>query len=137
SERAVRRRPRLGAEAPRRAARHRRQRRARAVDRSARHRLRRHRHVSRRRVAGDGRARHRIGSGATAMTDWRSTPAPSGPSPWTFPAAKTWPDDDLVAMGADLEPTTLVAAYRHGLFPMGLPAATPVMGWWSPDPRGI
>ncbi len=71
------------------------------------------------------------------MTDWRSTPAPIRPSTWTFPAAETWPDADLVAMGADLEPSTLVAAYRHGLFPMGLPAARPVMGWWSPDPRGI
>ena len=28
------------------------------------------------------------------------------------------PDDDLVAIGADLEPGTLLAAYRAGLFPM-------------------
>lgn len=37
-------------------------------------------------------------------------------------------------MGADLEPGTLLAAYRTGLFPM------PVQGhlaWWSPQPRGI
>src|SRR3989442_1034497 len=72
------------------------------------------------------------------MTDWRSTPRPVGHSTWSFPAAESWPDDDLVAMGADLEPSTLVAAYRHGLFPMGLPTGrSPVIGWWSPDPRGI
>ena len=71
------------------------------------------------------------------MTDWRSTPRPVGRSAWTFPAPDSWPDDDLVAMGADLEPATLVAAYRQGLFPMGLPGGRPVIGWWSPEPRGI
>jgi leucyl/phenylalanyl-tRNA--protein transferase len=40
----------------------------------------------------------------------------------------------MVAVGADLAPGTLVAAYRTGLFPM--PAGRRV-GWWSPDPRGI
>ena len=46
--------------------------------------------------------------------------------------------DDLVAVGADLEPGTLLAAYRLGLFPMGLGAAGHrPMGWWSPDPRGV
>ena len=43
--------------------------------------------------------------------------------------------DDLVALGADLEPGTLLAAYRHGLFPM--PADDDTVGWWSPDPRGV
>ncbi len=38
-------------------------------------------------------------------------------------------------MGADLEPGTLLAAYRHGLFPM--PFRKGQIGWWSPDPRGI
>jgi len=38
-------------------------------------------------------------------------------------------------VGADLEPGTLLAAYRHGLFPM--PARRGVVAWWSPDPRGI
>lgn len=37
--------------------------------------------------------------------------------------------------GADLEPGTLLAAYRSGLFPM--PLRKKVIGWWSPDPRGI
>jgi leucyl/phenylalanyl-tRNA--protein transferase len=41
----------------------------------------------------------------------------------------------LVAVGADLEPGTLLAAYRCGMFPM--PVARRRVGWWSPDPRGI
>jgi leucyl/phenylalanyl-tRNA--protein transferase len=41
----------------------------------------------------------------------------------------------LVAVGADLEPGTLLAAYRSGLFPM--PLGRRKLGWWSPDPRGI
>ena len=43
---------------------------------------------------------------------------------------------DQVGVGADLEPGTLLAAYRAGLFPMRLAARGPI-GWWSPDPRGI
>ncbi|MFA5883976.1 MAG: leucyl/phenylalanyl-tRNA--protein transferase [Acidimicrobiia bacterium] len=39
-------------------------------------------------------------------------------------------------MGADLEPGTLLAAYRSGLFPMRLHPGGP-LGWWSPDPRGV
>jgi leucyl/phenylalanyl-tRNA--protein transferase len=42
---------------------------------------------------------------------------------------------EVVGLGADLEPGTLLAAYRSGLFPM--PARRGVMAWWSPDPRGI
>ncbi len=38
-------------------------------------------------------------------------------------------------MGADLEPGTVLAAYRAGLFPM--PARRGLMAWWSPDPRGV
>ncbi len=41
-----------------------------------------------------------------------------------------------MGVGADLEPGTILAAYRHGLFPMPLrrPRA---LAWWSPDPRGV
>ena len=42
--------------------------------------------------------------------------------------------DDLWAVGADLEPGTLLAAYRLGLFPM--PVGTR-LGWFSPLRRGI
>jgi leucyl/phenylalanyl-tRNA--protein transferase len=43
---------------------------------------------------------------------------------------------EVVGVGADLEPGTLLAAYRAGLFPMRLEAGGP-LGWWAPDPRGI
>jgi leucyl/phenylalanyl-tRNA---protein transferase len=38
-------------------------------------------------------------------------------------------------VGADLEPGTLLAAYRSGYFPM--PLRRRRVGWWSPDPRGV
>ncbi len=58
------------------------------------------------------------------------------PSRYEF-ALGTMPDgEDLVAVGADLEPSTLIAAYRRGVFPMPLSRRGPV-GWWSPDPRGV
>lgn len=65
-------------------------------------------------------------------------PVEPPPTPWDLGSARPRPDDDLVAVGADLEPGTLLAAYRFGLFPMGLgeDGAGP-LGWWSPDPRGI
>jgi leucyl/phenylalanyl-tRNA--protein transferase len=48
---------------------------------------------------------------------------------------------EIAGVGADLAPGTLLAAYRHGLFPMRLQARGPFglgpLGWWSPDPRGI
>ena len=40
-----------------------------------------------------------------------------------------------MAVGGDLAPGTLVAAYRRGLFPM--PVERSQLGWWSPDPRGV
>lgn len=43
--------------------------------------------------------------------------------------------DGLCGVGADLAPGTLLAAYRQGLFPM--PVRKRMLGWWSPDPRGI
>jgi len=46
-------------------------------------------------------------------------------------------DDDLVGVGLDLEPETLVVAYRSGLFPMRLHGRRGPLGWWSPDPRGV
>jgi leucyl/phenylalanyl-tRNA--protein transferase len=46
-------------------------------------------------------------------------------------------EGDLVGVGGDLEPDTLVHAYRHGIFPMVVTGMPGVIGWWSPDPRGI
>ncbi len=62
-------------------------------------------------------------------------------SPWQFPQAADLadlPPDDLglVGVGADAEPGTILAAYRHGIFPMPTDPHGP-MGWWSPDPRGV
>lgn len=45
------------------------------------------------------------------------------------------PGANVIGVGADLEPGTLLAAYRSGLFPMHLSDGS--IGWWSPDPRGI
>ncbi len=41
---------------------------------------------------------------------------------------------EIVAIGGDLEPSTLIAAYAQGIFPMKV---EDVLAWWSPDPRGI
>lgn len=60
------------------------------------------------------------------------------PSRYVFDVAAARAGEDLVAVGADLEPGTLLAAYRAGLFPMGLGRqGREPMGWWSPDPRGV
>ncbi len=47
------------------------------------------------------------------------------------------PDSDLIGVGGDLEPATLIAAYRRGLFPMLVNGDPGLLGWWSPDPRAI
>jgi leucyl/phenylalanyl-tRNA--protein transferase len=62
---------------------------------------------------------------------WVPTEPP--PTPWLFrPPGDE--DDDLVGAGADLEPGTVLAGYRLGLFPMPLEGE---LGWWSPVARGI
>lgn len=88
-------------------------------------------------------------------------PVEPEPSPWVFPSRAdlaalpvldepdgedgrddaadgdrdgTHDGSDLVAVGADLAPGTLLAAYRHGLFPM--PEGRGI-GWWSPAHRGV
>jgi leucyl/phenylalanyl-tRNA--protein transferase len=58
------------------------------------------------------------------------------PCVWAFPPAGSAGPDEVVALGADLAPGTLLAAYRAGLFPMPVPGA-PAMVWWSPEPRGV
>jgi leucyl/phenylalanyl-tRNA--protein transferase len=40
-------------------------------------------------------------------------------------------------LGADLEPATVIDAYRRGMFPMGVDELGDRLGWWSPNPRGI
>jgi leucyl/phenylalanyl-tRNA--protein transferase len=59
------------------------------------------------------------------------------PTPWELPdPVDAEPGAELLGVGADLAPGTLLAAYRAGLFPMPLEADGP-LGWWSPDPRGV
>ncbi|MEO7556120.1 MAG: leucyl/phenylalanyl-tRNA--protein transferase [Acidimicrobiales bacterium] len=57
-------------------------------------------------------------------------------SPWAMPNPLGASAEGLAGIGADLEPGTLLAAYRSGLFPMPVTPEGP-MGWWSPDPRGV
>ncbi|HJQ76164.1 MAG TPA: leucyl/phenylalanyl-tRNA--protein transferase [Acidimicrobiia bacterium] len=44
-------------------------------------------------------------------------------------------DGDVVAVGGDLAPGTILQAYRMGMFPMDLPDGH--LGWWSPVDRAI
>jgi leucyl/phenylalanyl-tRNA---protein transferase len=64
-------------------------------------------------------------------------PQPVGSSRWRIPLPADWSVDDLVSAGGDLEPSTVIDGYRHGLFPMEITGLRGVLGWWSPDPRGI
>jgi leucyl/phenylalanyl-tRNA--protein transferase len=63
-----------------------------------------------------------------------AVPVP-GPSRWRFPDPSTVGEDGLVGIGADLEPATLLEAYRQGIFPWPHPGAP--LPWFSPDPRGV
>lgn len=57
-----------------------------------------------------------------------------------MPAPERASPDGLVGLGADLEPGTLLAAYRCGLFPMPVGSAfrpDDVLAWWSPNPRAV
>src|SRR5215208_5441086 len=71
------------------------------------------------------------------MTSWEAAPRPVGKSRWRWPPLSASPDIDLVALGGDLEPSTVIDAYRRGMFPMGVSELGDRLGWWSPDPRGI
>lgn len=63
-------------------------------------------------------------------------PTEPAAGPWRFPPADRAREDGLLAVGADLAPGTLLAAYRAGSFPMPLEDGR-VLAWFSPDPRGI
>ena len=62
------------------------------------------------------------------------------PTRWYFPddpaaIANAAGETEVIGVGADLEPGTVLAAYRAGVFPM--PVGRGMTGWWSPDPRGV
>ena len=56
-------------------------------------------------------------------------------SPPVFPDPRDADEQGLVAVGGDLSPERLLAAYRAGIFPW-YDDASPIL-WWSPDPRAI
>jgi leucyl/phenylalanyl-tRNA--protein transferase len=59
-------------------------------------------------------------------------------SRYAFDLTVAVPGEDLIGVGADLEPGTLLAGYRSAVFPMGLGRhGRGPLGWWSPDPRGV
>ena len=61
---------------------------------------------------------------------------PSEPPPSRFDLPDpTTAEGDVVAVGGDLEPGTILQAYRKGMFPMDLPDGH--LGWWSPVDRAI
>jgi leucyl/phenylalanyl-tRNA---protein transferase len=62
-------------------------------------------------------------------------PVHPGPNRWSLQSPED-DDGELIALGADLEPSTLLAAYARGLFPMRIERGGPI-GWWSPQPRGL
>ncbi len=68
-----------------------------------------------------------------------SGPTPLPPSVWHFPPAEDADEHGVVGIGADLDPATIIGAYRHGLFPMPISAEDEqeVIAWWSPRQRGI
>jgi leucyl/phenylalanyl-tRNA--protein transferase len=63
-------------------------------------------------------------------------PVEPPPTRWALPSPEAAGASEIAGVGADLEPGTLLAAYRRGLFPMRLQAGGPI-GWWSPEPRGV
>ncbi len=55
---------------------------------------------------------------------------------WLLPdPSKAQAGQDLVGVGADVRPGTMLTGYRAGLFSMEV--APDVLGWYSPDPRGV
>jgi leucyl/phenylalanyl-tRNA---protein transferase len=71
----------------------------------------------------------RVGRGA-GVIPWLDASTPFPP----IETALTQPDG-LLAAGADLSPSRLVDAYRHGIFPW-YGEGQPIL-WWSPDPRMV
>jgi leucyl/phenylalanyl-tRNA--protein transferase len=52
-----------------------------------------------------------------------------------MPRPESAPSHGCLAAGGDLEPGTILAAYRSGIFPWPDPDGR--LLWWSPDPRAV
>lgn len=67
-------------------------------------------------------------------------PVEPEPSRWQVEPAPDDYEHELWVVGADLEPGTILAGYRLGLFPMPVRlndrSESPI-GWWSPALRGV
>jgi len=66
---------------------------------------------------------------------WRRPVVEPPPTRWELPDPRHAGDRDLVAVGGDLRPGTILHAYRTGLFPMNVSRRQ--LGWWSPVERGV
>ena len=64
-------------------------------------------------------------------------PEPVGRTPWRIPDPSSGDAEagGVVGFGADLKPSTLVDAYRRGIFPWPHPGVA--VPWFSPDPRAV
>jgi leucyl/phenylalanyl-tRNA---protein transferase len=54
----------------------------------------------------------------------------------SFPPVENATEDGLLAFGGDLELSSLLMAYKQGIFPWPISQEYP-LAWFSPDPRGI
>jgi leucyl/phenylalanyl-tRNA---protein transferase len=99
----------------------------------------------------DDSVAERRAAGLPAVTDeprahvTYSSPVNAGTPPYPPieppPARVTFPDPrragrrEIIAVGEDFTPSTLLAAYRQGIFPW--PQSRKIVPWCSPDPRAI
>jgi len=84
---------------------------------------------------GDGPRAGSILAGEGQHNQRTRPPARLLRSGWAFPSPALGDEDGIVGTGADLEPSTLVQAYRQGIFPW--PHGWPSLPWFSPDPRAV
>ncbi len=59
----------------------------------------------------------------------------SGPIRFPSPEYALSEPNGLLAVGGDLQPATLIGAYRQGIFPW-YSEGQPIL-WWTPDPRAV
>lgn len=73
-----------------------------------------------------------------ATSGWDRRPQPVAECKFAWPPVETWPhDEDLIGQGADLDPSTVIDGYRHGLFAMERGNDDGTLFWWSPAERCI